>query len=46
MKIIKDGDKYLVAADNFINLQESSDYFFIEEKEYQRFIKSFKQGEY
>jgi hypothetical protein len=39
MKIIKDGDKYLVRADNFVDLQESKDYFFIGEEEYREFVK-------
>ena len=34
MKIVKDGNAYCVMADNFVNLQESSDYFFIDEEEY------------
>jgi hypothetical protein len=37
MKIQKDGNQYCVKADNFINLQESKDYFFISEKEYREF---------
>ena len=44
MKIIKDGTAYCVQADNFKNLQESKDYFFIEEKEYQDFIKNIQEN--
>ena len=40
MKIEKDGESYIVKADNFMNLQESKDYFFIEEKEYQELNNS------
>ena len=39
MKIEKDGNKYCVKADNFVDLQESNDYFFIDEKEYQAFVQ-------
>ena len=38
MKIEKDGDMYCVHSDNFTNLQESDEYFFITEKEYFAFI--------
>jgi hypothetical protein len=40
MKVIKDGDQYLVAKDGFINLQDSSDYFFISKDEYEDFINN------
>ena len=40
MKIIKDGDKYLVVKDGFVNLQESDDYFFIDKKELEKFLKA------
>lgn len=39
MTIAKDGNMYLVKADNFVDLQESKDYFFIDEEEYKKFIK-------
>ena len=45
MKIIKDGDAYLVAADNFVDLQESSDYFFIGEEEYQEYLEKLRPYE-
>ena len=34
MKIKKDGDMYLITADDFVNLQESDNYFFINQDEY------------
>jgi len=40
MKIEKDGNMYCVKADNFVDLQESSDYFFIDEAEYQAFLST------
>lgn len=42
MTIEKDGNMYCVKADNFVNLQESNDYFFIDEEEYQKFIFELK----
>lgn len=48
MKIEKDGDMYCVKADNFVNLAESKDYFFITEEELSRFrqseLKAFVKG--
>ena len=37
MNIVRDGNAYCVRADNFVNLQESTDYFFIDEDEYQKY---------
>ena len=36
----KDGDKYLVSKDGFINLQESDEYFFISREELRTFLKA------
>jgi len=44
MKIIKDGSAYCVQANNFKNLQESKDYFFIEKNEYQDFIRNIQEN--
>ena len=38
MKIVKDGDMYCVQKGNFVNLQESKEYFFIGKGEYHKFI--------
>ncbi len=40
MKIVKDGNAYLIAADNFVDLQQSRDYFYIEEEEYKAFVSN------
>jgi len=39
MKIEKDGNMYCVHPDRFVNLQESTEYFFIDEDEYQSFLE-------
>ena len=39
MKIEKDGNLYCVHPDRFVNLQESTEYFFIDEDEYQSFLE-------
>jgi len=48
MKIEKDGNMYCVEADNFVDLAESKDYFFITEEEFVRFkqseLKAFVMG--
>lgn len=43
MKIQKEGNQYLVTADDFVNLQESSKYFFISKKEYNEFVSLVKK---
>lgn len=43
MKIAKDGDAYLVHADNFVNLQESEDYFFVDIAEVAEFEETLKR---
>lgn len=42
MKIEKDGNMYCVHSDAFTNLQDSNEYFFINKKEYTKFIMSLK----
>jgi hypothetical protein len=39
MEIKKDGDRYLVCASDFKNLEESYDYFFIDSAECLEFFK-------
>lgn len=43
MKIEKDGNMYCVTPDSHINLQESSEYFFVDEAEYQAFISQLRE---
>lgn len=41
MKIVQDGDSYMVYKDGFKNLMESEDYFFITAEELSRFDKAY-----
>jgi len=43
MRIQKDGDSYIVKADNFVNLQESKDYFYIDLEEYEKLFARFSR---
>ena len=43
MKIQKDGDSYIVKAKNFVDLQESKDYFYIDADEYEEVFAKFSR---
>jgi hypothetical protein len=43
MQIIKDGNKYMVCGDGFKNLQESDNYFFITETEYEEWNQKIRE---
>lgn len=44
MKIEKDGSMYCVKADNFVDLQKSEDYFFIDKTEWRDFLGRMRKG--